>query len=84
MKTTSKLFISCEEAKHICDKNQYGEASLKEIITLNIRLIYCKVTRIYSKKNVKLTKVIKTSNVQTINHSDKKSMKQKLHKELSK
>ncbi len=82
--TTNKLFVSCEEAKHICDKNQYGEASLLEIIKLNIRLIYCKVTRAYSKRNTKLTKTMKKSDIQTISTSRKEEMKKQLQKELTK
>ncbi len=84
MKTTNKLFVTCEEAKHICDKNQYGEASIIEVIKLNVRLIYCKVTRAYSKRNTKLTKTIHKSNIHTISASQKKVMKHQLHKELSK
>ncbi len=84
MKTTNKLLVSCEEAKHICDKNQYGEASFIEIVKLNIRLVYCKVTRAYSKRNTKLTKTINKSNIQTIDQPEKEIMKKKLQKELSK
>ncbi len=84
MKTDNNLFISCEQAKYICDKNQYGDASIIEVIKLNIRLIYCKATRAYSKKNTKLTNVIKTSNLQTLSSSKKKDMKNQLHKKLSK
>ncbi len=84
MKTTNNLFVSCEQAKHICDKNQYGEASIYEIVKLNIRLIYCRVTRAYSKRNTKLTKTIKKSNVQTITTSQKEAMRERFNKELSK
>ncbi|WP_108866641.1 hypothetical protein [Aquimarina aquimarini] len=84
MKTTKKLFVSCEEAQSICDKNQYGEASIFEKIKLNIRLLYCKVTRAYSKKNAKLTKTMNASNIQTISPSEKEAMKKKIQKELSK
>ncbi len=84
MKTTNKLFVSCEQAKHICDKNQYGEASVLEIIKLNIRLIYCKVTRAYSKRNTKLTKTLKKSNIQSFSSSEKQVMKQRLQEELTK
>lgn len=85
MKSSNKLFISCEEAKHICDKNQYGEASFIEIIKLNIRLTYCKVTRAYSKKNTKLTKTIKNSNIQkSISPIIKEQMKEQIQKELTK
>ncbi|AXT56477.1 hypothetical protein D1815_12145 [Aquimarina sp. AD1] len=84
MKTSNNLFVSCEQAKYICDKNQYGEASIMEIIKLNIRLIYCKVTRAYSKRNTKLTKTISKSNVQVIEASVKEEMKQALQKKLAK
>ena len=84
MKTINKLFVSCEEAKHICDKNQYGEASFLEIIKLNVRLMYCKVTRAYSKRNTKLIKTIQKSDIQTISADQKESMKKKLQEELSK
>ncbi len=84
MNSTSKLFVSCEEAKHICDKNQYGEASILEIIKLNIRLVYCKVTRAYSKRNTKLTKTIKKTDIHIISSSQKESMKQIIKEELTK
>ncbi|MBG6131123.1 hypothetical protein IWQ47_002593 [Aquimarina sp. EL_43] len=85
MKTTNKnkVFVSCEEAKHICDKNQYGEASFLEIIKLNIRLIYCKVTRAYSKRNTKLTKTINNSKTQSISASDKEAMKKEITKRIN-
>lgn len=84
METTNKLFVSCEEAKSICDKNQYGEASILEIVKLNIRLLYCKVTRAYSKNNTKLTKIISESKIESITYSKKESMKQKIQIELTK
>ncbi|AXT62885.1 hypothetical protein D1816_21930 [Aquimarina sp. AD10] len=84
MKTTNNIFVSCEQAKYICDKNQYGEASALEIIQLNLRLVYCRVTRAYSKRNTKLTQMIEKSNIQAIDVSQKKVMKQKLHEELTK
>ncbi|GAA0724656.1 hypothetical protein [Aquimarina litoralis] len=83
MKTSNSLFVSCEQAKFICDKNQYGEASFLEIIKLNIRLVYCKVTRAYSKRNTKLTKTIKNSNVQVMETSMKEKMKEQLRKKLA-
>lgn len=83
MKTSNNLFVSCEQAKFICDKNQYGEASFSEIIKLNIRLVYCKVTRAYSKRNTKLTKTIKNSNVQVMETSMKEKMKEQLRKKLA-
>ena len=46
-----KFMISCDEATTICDKNQYGEASLSEKISLNIHLIICKYCKQYTKQN---------------------------------
>ncbi|MHA7059657.1 hypothetical protein ACWGOQ_0020695 [Aquimarina sp. M1] len=84
MKASNNLLVSCEEAKLICDKNQYGEASVLEIIKLNIRLLYCKVTRAYSKKNTQLTKSVRKSNIQVIETYKKKEMRLQLQRELAK
>jgi len=59
----NKLFISCDEAKEICDKSQYGEATFWEKVKLTIRLSWCSISKKYSKKNQQLTNVIKTSEV---------------------
>ncbi|MDY8134493.1 hypothetical protein [Aquimarina sp. 2201CG5-10] len=84
MKTTDKkLFISHEEAKHICDKNQYGEASFVELIKLNIRLLYCRLSRAYTKRNTKLTKAMGDPQVQTICAADKELMKKELQKKMN-
>ncbi|OIQ28085.1 MAG: hypothetical protein BM564_10165 [Bacteroidetes bacterium MedPE-SWsnd-G2] len=49
------LFISCEEAQEICDKSQYGEATAWEKLKLNLRYLYCSITRKYVKRNKKLS-----------------------------
>ena len=48
--------LSCNEATKICDKNQYGEASLMEKIKLGFHLFLCKKCGTYSKQNIVLTK----------------------------
>ena len=52
-----KLTISCDEATTICDKNQYGEASLSEKISLNIHLLMCKFCKQYTKQNGLMSKL---------------------------
>ena len=64
------LFITCEEAKHICDKSQYGEATLWEKIKLTIRLSWCKITRAYSKRNKTLTNTIKSSKIECLKQNE--------------
>jgi hypothetical protein len=78
------LFITCEEAKHICDKSQYGEATLWEKIKLNIRLSWCKITRAYTKRNRTLTKTIKSSKVECLKHQEQQQLKENFKTELTK
>ncbi|PCH49358.1 MAG: hypothetical protein COC22_06675 [Flavobacteriaceae bacterium] len=48
--------ISCDEATKICDKNQYGEASLWDKIRLKFHMFICEKCTLYSKQNEVLTK----------------------------
>lgn len=54
-----KLFISCDEATTICDKNQYGNASFFDKMKLSLHLIRCKLCKCYSSQNVLMTKIYK-------------------------
>ena len=54
---SKNFFISCDEATTICNKSQYKEASLWEIVKLKIHVFGCKVCGRYSKQNGTLTKV---------------------------
>lgn len=76
----SLLFVSCEEAQHLCDKAQYDEASLLDKIKLNLRISWCKVTRAYYKRNIKLTEKIKESKVECLTPECKENMKKELNK----
>jgi hypothetical protein len=55
-----KVFITCDEATTICDKSQYKEASLFEIIQLKFHLFVCKVCPLYSKQNSLLSTLYKS------------------------
>lgn len=79
----SFLFISCEEAHHICDKSQYGEATLWEKIKLNIRLSWCKISQAYTKKNKALTKAIKRADIHALQDHEKIELRQYVEKHLS-
>lgn len=76
--------MKCEEAGHVCDKNQYKEANFMERIRLAIHLIYCSACRKYSFNNNKLTKAFKKSDLKTISKEDKRTLKEKLRQEMSK
>lgn len=78
----SFLFISCEEAHHICDKSQYGEASFWERVKLSIRLSWCKVTRAYTKRNRALTKAMKSSKVDFLKKDEMDALRSQFNQEL--
>ncbi|MDT0558427.1 hypothetical protein RM697_07205 [Ichthyenterobacterium sp. W332] len=78
------LFITCEEAMHICNKSQYNESSKWEKFKLNIRLSWCKVTRAYFKRNTKLTNIVNKANTECLKTEERKTMEQEFQKELAK
>ena len=80
----SNFFIKCEEAGHVCDKNQYKEASFSEKIKLNFHLIYCSACRKYVSTNNKLSKLIKSISFQFLSSEEKQALKNAFDKELQK
>lgn len=76
--------MKCENANHVCDKNQYKEASFLERVKLIIHLIYCRACRKYSNRNNKLTDAIKISDLKTVSKEDKTVLRERLHQEMSK
>jgi len=84
MNKKNKMFISCDEANHNCDKSQYNEATLWEKIKLNIHLLYCKACRKYSKNNAKLTKIMNNPELDYLKTSEKDALKRNFEEELSK
>jgi len=78
----SLLFISCEEAKHICDKAQYEEASFFDKIKLKIRVLWCHVSRDHSKRNTRLTEILDKADLKYLTPECKENMKQELDKAI--
>lgn len=78
------IFVTCEEANHTCDKNQYKEASFWELIKLNVHLAYCRVCREYTRKNLRLTKLFQKAKVQTMPKEEKALLKERLRQEMAK
>ena len=80
--------ISCDEATKICDKNQYGEASLWDKIKLNFHLFLCKKCGLYSKQNTVLTKcyeVYKNANngaLHCLSENEKKHLEKEVKAKL--
>lgn len=79
-----KLKITCDEATTICDKNQYGEATLLDKIKLNIHFLRCKICWKYTGQNATLTKLYKghAKSCQQIKHCMPEEDKLALKKQL--
>jgi len=54
----AKFKITCDEATTICDKSQYGKATIMEIIKLRIHFLGCKLCPVYTKQNNLLSKIL--------------------------
>ncbi len=54
---SNKIFLNCDEATAICDKNQYKEATFWEKVKLTYHLFFCKGCGVYTKQNTVVTKV---------------------------
>ncbi len=80
----SFLFITCDEAQHICDKAQYNEATGWEKFKLTLRYFMCKITRSYVKRNTKLSESVKSSKVHCLKTIEREQIKAQFNEELSK
>lgn len=80
----SILFISCEEAHHICDKKQYGEATGWERFKLNLRSSWCRITKSYSKKNNKLSEILQKAEVDCLKDEERHQLEKQFKQELAK
>lgn len=82
-----KFTISCDEATAICDKNQYGEASLSEKISLSFHLFICKYCKKYTKQNNLMSQLFgkylrPCDGSEKLSDEAKEELKKKLQKEL--
>ena len=54
----AKFKITCDEATTICDKSQYGKATIMEVIKLRFHFFGCKICSLYTKQNNLLSKIL--------------------------
>jgi hypothetical protein len=81
--------INCDEATAICDKNQYGEATVIDKIRLNFHLIVCKYCKAYTKQNQLMSQLFgkyltPCDGSKKLSQEEKQKLKEKLQKELEK
>ena len=76
--------LTCDEATTICDKSQYGAASLLEKVKLNIHVMLCKKCGLYSKQNDIMTKCYK-KHIEDVDNTEcglKEEEKEYMHQEI--
>ncbi|MGI9530170.1 hypothetical protein [Lutimonas sp.] len=83
------FIISCDEATTICDKNQYGEASLYDKIRLNWHLFMCKFCMSYTKQNNIMSQIFGKNlkpceGLEKMSEEEKKELEKNLRNELNK
>ncbi len=78
----TSVFLSCDEANHVCDKSQYKESTLLEKIKLNIHLLFCSACRKYTKNNVNLTKVLQDKNVSYMKENEVTDLEKEFKEQL--
>ncbi len=82
-----KFMINCDEATSICDKNQYGEATLPEKIRLNFHLFTCTSCSNYTKQNNLMSRIFgkhlpACDGSEKLSEEDKLELSKNLKKEL--
>ena len=82
-----KFMISCDEATAICDKSQYGEATLYDKIRLSFHLLVCKYCKTYSKQNNLMSQLFgkhlsPCDGSEKLTEEEKLELEKKLQKEL--
>ena len=73
---------SCEKVAIICNKAQYKEATLIEILRLKFHILMCKRCLNYTKKNTTLSSLCSRSKLQALSKKDKTRLKDKLKGEV--
>ena len=74
--------ISCDEARIICHKTQYDDASFFEVIKLKFHLFICKACSAFSRKNTKLTTLCEEATLSNLSETEKLEMKQRIKEKL--
>jgi hypothetical protein len=72
------MMISCEKAATICNKAQYREATLFEILKLKFHVLLCRTCAKFTKQNTEFTSLCEKANLKSLSEQDKLKMKQKL------
>ena len=74
--------ITCDEARIICHKTQYDDASFFEVLKLKFHLLICKACSAFSSKNTKLTTLCEEATLRNLSDTDKLEMKRRINEKI--
>ncbi len=74
--------MTCDEARIICHKTQYKDASFWEILKLKLHLWVCKACASFSDKNTRLTTLCEKAALHNLSDKDKLRMKKNLAEKI--
>lgn len=83
-KIIKTLFVDCKDARLICDKAQYKEATVWEIFKLQFHNLFCKYCSKHTAKNTKLTSLCSGADLNRMDKDTKEKMKNLIDLELKK
>lgn len=82
MKLKQIFMINCSEAAESCDKAQYREAGFLEKLRLSIHLHFCSSCQNYTRKNLKLSALLKKASIKTCTKKEKEQYRKKIEEHL--
>ena len=82
MKVRELFKLNCSEAAEFCDKAQYREAGFLSKLKLRLHLIFCPPCKEYTKKNLKLTSLLKKASIKTCTQKEKERYKKQIEENL--
>ncbi len=72
------MMISCEKAVCICNKTQYKEASVWDILKLRFHIFICKACSKHSHQNNTLTSLCEKAKLVAFSEEEKKKLRESI------
>lgn len=79
MKLKRLFKLNCSEAEEFCDKVQYKDASFMDKTKLRVHLLFCMTCKEYTRKNTKLTALLKRASIKTCTKQEKEQYKRRIN-----
>lgn len=78
MKILEIIIVDCKKAELICTKKQYNEASYIDFLRLKTHLFFCKNCQQKSRRNNRLTSLIKSMKIEPCPDDFKSDLRQSI------